>query len=166
MYKVYDKKEAIRLVQIYIAEISKDDAYVAPTGVYDENTLNSVLNFQRASGLETTGVVDKETFDALFSEYSLITERDMINNSLSSFINFPILPGDSYPAISNINIIMSILLDHYGYTHSIRKNNYYSPETAEAVRILRGIYRLNDIMLIDEIFYKKLMGDYNSLPNK
>ena len=163
MYKIYDKKEAVRQVQIYLAETSNTDAYIAPTGVYDEATLKAVLNFQKANGLDSTGVVDKETFDSLYNEYSLITERNRIKKCLNAFLHFPILPGDYCQGIEKINYVMSALLDYYGYSHSIRKNNYYSSETAEYVRILRNIYLLEDMMQIDEMFYQKIMRDYNSL---
>lgn len=163
MYKINDRAEAIRMVQVYLSNVGDPDIFIAPTGVFDENTRLSVESFQRGKGFTQTGIVDKETFDSLYKEYLLFTERQKIRNLTESFMFFPILAGIRSDGMMHINIMLFKLLDYYGYTHSLRENNFYSSNTAEAVKILSNIYLLEYPGYIDEFFYSAMIRDYNSI---
>ena len=43
---------------------------IAINGVYDEPTRDAILSFQRVNLLDESGVVDKETWNALASAYN------------------------------------------------------------------------------------------------
>ena len=47
MYRIYDKPEAIKNVQQYLSVVGNPNIFVAKTGIYDENTRLSVINFQK-----------------------------------------------------------------------------------------------------------------------
>lgn len=163
MYRIYDKPEAIKRVQIYLGLVGNPDIFVAPTGVYDDNTKKSVRDFQRDKNIYDTGEVDKLTFDLLFHEYSILLEKNALKNAIDSFITFPLLPGQSADGMIHINKAMANLLDYYGYTHRLRESNFYSSETADAVKLLRQIYMLENKEFIDEIFYLRMTKDHNSI---
>ena len=163
MYRINDKSSAIESVQRYLRVVGNQDIFVAPTGVYDENTKLSVMDFQGKNGLSVDGIVDIITFDKLFYQYSLILERDNIREKFDSFIRFPLLPGQFSGAMIHINRTLSRLLDHYGETHNLRESNFYSPSTADAVKIIRRIYLLEDKNLIDEELYGRMINDHDSI---
>lgn len=165
MYRINDKQEAIKRVQEYLRVAGNDDIFVAPTGIFDDNTRNSVIYFQADNNLAVTGEVDRITFDYLFGEYSRKNEKQQLNNRLESFIRFPLLPGQSADGMLHINIMMGRLLDYYRQTHRLRDSNFYSPETSEAVRALRRIYMLPVIDLIDEVLYLRMTRDHDSINN-
>lgn len=65
----------VMLVQYYlnvIAEFIREVQPVAVTGTYTQATVNSVLAFQRFSGLPQTGSVDPATFLRLYQHYEAI----------------------------------------------------------------------------------------------
>ena len=163
MYRIYDRPEAIKRVQDYLRIAANPNIFVAPSGVYDENTRLSVRDFQSSRGLEPTGEVDRVTFDLLFSEYAFLTNRNALRDALDSFIFFPILPGSSSNGMMHINRTLARVLDYYGFTHRLRSSNFYSGETSEAVRILRGVYLMGGADLIDEEFYQRLIKDHDSM---
>ena len=163
MYRIYDKNEAIRVVQVYLMTAGDPDIAIAPTGIYDENTKLSVIDFQRRFNLEPTGEVDYETFTVLYSEHSILTKNKDTADRTNSFIKFPLLPGRTSNGISHINLTLGRVLDYYGFTHNLRENNFYSSETAMAVELLRDLYMLDKRDYIDEEFYRRLIIDHDSI---
>ncbi|MBO7196879.1 MAG: peptidoglycan-binding protein [Clostridia bacterium] len=163
MYRVYDKEEAIRQVQIYLSKALDANIFVAPTGVYDENTRLAVIAFQKQIGINPSGVVDYETFTLLYERYRINNDISDLNETVGSFIKFPLYPGQFNSALVSINRTLAGILDYYGHTHSIRESNFYSDQTSKAVKILRGIYLLSDEDFIDEIFYLKMISDQDSI---
>ena len=161
MYRVYDKQEAIRRVQLYLAAVDDGRLYVAPTGIFDESTALSVTAFQNMRGLEPTGVVNRETFDLLYLEYVDAGNKDRLYATLGSFISFPLLPGQGSDSMMNINRMLATLMNYYGFSHNLRDSNFYSDQTSDAVRTMRKIYLLPDINLIDEDFYIAMLRDHN-----
>ena len=163
MYRINDKSSAIESIQRYLRVVGNQDIFVAPIGVYDENTRLSVLDFQEKNGLTVSGTVDIFTFDKLFHQYLLISERNNIREKYDSFITFPLLPGQFVDAMIHINRTLSRLLDYYGETHNLRESNFYSQNTADAVKRLRRIYLLEDKNLIDEELYGIMINDHDSI---
>ena len=163
MYSLNDKSKAIKKIQKYLSNVGNRDIFVAPTGVYDENTRLSVIDFQGKNNINKSGVVDRITFESLYSEYVRIQERDIIRKKVNSFINFPILPGSFFSEMIHINNLLINLLEYYGIHHNLRENAFYSEETANAVQRLRGIYLLEDGNFIDERLYARMLSDYDSI---
>ncbi len=163
MYRINDRSEAIKRVQQYLASVQERAFFVAPTGIFDDNTRLAVIDFQNTKNLSPTGEVDRFTFDALFLEYSLAVKKTKLLNSVGSFLCFPILPGEMGGGINHINRSMARLLNYYGITHRLRESSFYSDESARAVKVLRQIYLLPDLELIDEIFYERMVSDNDAI---
>ena len=163
MYRIYDKGEAIRSVQTYLRLVGNPDIFVAPSGIFDENTRLSVIDFQREYGLTPSGIVDYETFVLLYDEYDAVTKRSEVRDMTDSFISFPILPRERRDAMLHINRSLGRIMDYYGFTHRLRDSNFYSSETSEAIMILRRVYIMGDVDLIDEEFYRRMIIDHDSI---
>jgi hypothetical protein len=163
MNRVYDKTEAIRDVQTFLRVVGDPNIFVAPSGVFDDNTRLSVIEFQSRFSLEPTGVVDYESFNLLYREYVLATSNEQTREITDSFIDFPLSPGDFKKEMTHINRTLARLLDYYGHTHRLRSNNFYSNETSLAVKILRSVYMLGEDDYIDEEFYRRMIIDHDSI---
>ena len=161
MYRINDKTEAVRQVQIYLNGIN--NAFVMPSGVYDENTRNAVIGYQRSHDLEPTGTVDRATFDSIYKDYVSAYQSKRLYGTAGSLISFPIREGDMSSEIIHLNRTLETLLRYYGITHRLRCGSFYSVETAEAVRVMRRIYLLADGDYVDEELYLRMMADHNSI---
>lgn len=64
-YKSGDESDDVKAIQGKLAQLKYFD--VDPTGYYGDYTVQTVMNFQLANGLEATGIVDEETYKLLFS---------------------------------------------------------------------------------------------------
>lgn len=69
-YKSGDESDEVTKIQQKLAELKY--LYVDATGYYGDFTVQAVMNFQLANGLEATGVVDEETYGVLFGENAVV----------------------------------------------------------------------------------------------
>lgn len=79
--------DAIRNLQTYLREISFYDSSIPRVpidGLYDSSTRAAVREFQLSRGLNVTGNVDKDTWDAIFGEY-LTLKRENTRERQDSF---------------------------------------------------------------------------------
>ena len=98
-----------------------------------------------------------------FYTYKEKKTRNEVAQSVGSRLNFPMEIGYYSPFMVEVNHIIAELMDYYGHTHRIVRGGYFSEETAAAVRILGGIYLLEENGIIDEIFYNRMILDYDSV---
>lgn len=92
-YKSGDENDKVKEIQAQLAELKYFD--VDPTGFYGDYTVQTVMNFQLANGLEATGVVDEETYNLLFSTDAVVNptpteEATEAQSSASAFESGPI----------------------------------------------------------------------------
>lgn len=163
MYRISDKKAAIKEIQSYLAVISNGDLIVVPSGVYDENTRLAVSDFQKRNGISESGVVNFETFTALHDAYEKETNRRRTSKITDTFIEFPLTPGSRRQEMIHVNEMMNNLLEYYGRGKIHRRGDYFSRETACAVAIMREIYSLPEGTEIDEELYERLTNDHKSI---
>lgn len=163
MYRINDRSSAIKSVQRYLRVVGNPEIFVAPTGVFDDNTRLSVIDFQEKNNVEPSGIVDRITFDLLFLAFTLHNEKNRIREGYDSFISFPLIPGAFHPAMIHINRTLARLLNHYRKHHSLRESNFYSKSTSEAVKLMREIYLLGDVDMIDEELYGRMVTDHDSI---
>lgn len=69
-FKSGDENDDVKAIQGKLAELKYFD--VDPTGYYGDYTVQTVMNFQLANGLDATGVIDEETYKLLFSADAVV----------------------------------------------------------------------------------------------
>ena len=166
MYRLNDKKSAIKEIQKYLSKVSPSNIIVVPTGIYDDNTKLSVINFQKNTGLSESGVVDYETFTALYREYKKVENENEISNLTYSFLDFPIKPGTHRNEMIHINEMLNNLLLYYGRGRLTRPGPIFSCETEGAVKVMREIYLLDKSSEIDQALSERLVSDHKSIKRK
>ena len=165
MYRIYDKPEAIKNVQQYLSVVGNPNIFVAKTGIYDENTRLSVINFQKDKSINQSGIVDKETFDLLYEEYILAGKKRKANSFIGTPIDFPIYPGDNSEIMIYVNQLLSNILNYHGKAHRIVPNRFYSSMTGDGVKAIRKIFLMSDENIIDELLYLRMIAENDSIGN-
>lgn len=69
-FKSGDENDDVKAIQGKLAELKYFD--VDPTGFYGDYTVQTVMNFQLANGLEATGIIDEATYKLLFSTDAVV----------------------------------------------------------------------------------------------
>ena len=90
MYRLGDKRAAIREIQKYLHFISdritNEVPRIAIDGIYGNESKEAVMAFQEYKGIAKTGEVDYETFNLLYSEYlkaKLKYQRESVHEKIN-----------------------------------------------------------------------------------
>ena len=165
MYNIDDKPAAIKEVQLYLRGVGYDSLPVIVSGVFDDNTIRAVKDFQAKNNLSETGAVNYETFVSLYDEFKLTEDKRGIREKHDSFITFPVTRGMSGDEIEYANNLIIDILDYYGHYHRVRKSAFFSEATEEGVIIIQELFNLTQTGEIDEITYKRMLIERDSIFN-
>ena len=154
MHLTNDKSAIIRDVQRFLLVIGQngDIPHLSVDGFYSEETAAAVRAFQINNGIEATGTVERETFDAIYAEYGKIMGMYPINNR---YLSYPIKLGDSGFDVEKLNLLIRELAAYYKDL-PIAYGNFYSKATENAVRMLQRYLRFNEngeasVMLLEAL---------------
>ena len=157
--------DAVMNVQRYLRRVGKNGNSVPIDGIYGSSTRNAVTLFQASNGLRATGIVNKETFDKLYSAYERIT----LEEDKRVYIDlFPKTPSDyatdigeqSY-FVSAIQFILNELRVSYDTLPSFESNGIYDIETANAVREIQRIHGFDTTGRVDRKTWNAISDAYN-----
>ncbi len=171
-----DRGEDVRLIQFYLNMIAEFNDFI-PTvpidGIFGPQTRNAVIAFQQSEGIPQTGVIDRQTWDALYSRY------------VSTVAGLPpdyrgggaaVYPGDILRrgmSGNNVRLIQTYLARIAEYDSNIPKiqvTGYFGPETENAVLAFqrqyglppRGIVGLNTWNAIADLYNDLTLGEDRS----
>lgn len=140
---------------------------IIPDGIYDEATRSAVVEFQRYANLDPTGVVNKDTWDALYAEYLKALFKKSRPGPL-----YPFPEGEGYVLsageVSDIVYIVQIMLD----TLAAYYDNVFAPitgeydsETQAAIKNFQRISGITETGFIDKETWNALADAYNKYNN-
>ena len=163
MYNVSVKEEAIKELQKYLYELEGLTNPPNPTGIYDDRTRESVVEFQSKNGLPVSGASDMETFDLIYQEYRRTLEKRNAERLVGASVDFPIAFGDSGGRIYEINEMLARLAEYYGEGHGIRRGGFFGAESARISSVLAEVYGLAESGEINEEIYLRMYKDVESI---
>ena len=145
-----------------IAFVEQQFPVISATGLFDEDTLEAVLRFQKQNYLPVTGIVDEETWDSIASAF-INAYRQLPPVSVPPYAldNRSIHPGQSYPALYPIqgmlNGLSSVLdatteqnLRQVQHSAGLPENGVLDRATWEAtVRLFRTFLPQQPVRCID-----------------
>lgn len=162
-------QEAIINLQTYLRALSFVDSRIERTpidGVFDRATESAVSSFQRTRGLGDTGIVDKETWDAIYLEYLDLTERTDRTPTVSFF---PLNPpdyeatlGDEHAFISLVQFLLRELSVIYDAFSEIEINGVFDTNTENAIKEFQRISLLPVTGRVDLRTYNRLSRDFSN----
>ena len=164
---------AITNLQIYLRQLSYTDPNLLPVpidGIYELETQNAVIAFQAKHNLETTGIVNKATWDAIYAEYL----KSIIKYSPPLAVNFfPRTPIDQSLHIGDVGFIVSVLQymlrelsRDYGDTLNIEISGIYDESTESAVKEFQKSNSLYTNGRVDQETWNRITEHYNTLTDE
>lgn len=170
---------AVQLIQTRLNRISTNFPNIPKispvNGVFDQNTLNAVLNYQETFNLEQDGIVGQGTWYSIASIYAAVKRLNDLNSEGVSYdeITLPypeeLKEGDEGVGVRQIQYFLAYLAEYFSTIPSIAADGIYGPRTAEAVRVFQQLYGLPVTGVVDAQTYKKLFDVYtafiDSLPD-
>ena len=165
-----NEKEAISNIQRYLrALISQQNTRIFSVpidGIYDSATRNAISEFQKMYSLPVTGIVDKITFDMLFSEYTR-TNRASERVTPSFFPNTPIGYetglGERSFLVELIQFILGELRISYDSIPFFDRTGEFDRDTSNAIKEFQRLSSLPATGKVDAVTLNALSRAYNAL---
>ena len=158
-------QEAIFNLQKYLRAISyTDDSVIAPPidGIFDSATEQSVRSFQASHSLLPNGIVDKNTWDAIYEEYKMTLIDDTLPFFPAYPSNYAAKLGEESVFVSIIQILLRELTSVYDTFGEIEINGIFDSITENAIKELQIASGLEPTGMVDRTTYTRILSDLES----
>lgn len=150
---------ALNVLSIYYATIQS----VPITGIFDDQTREQVIEFQRTFNLQPTGVVDNETFDAMMTSLFGILDTLPPEAVYLPRLRWPGVVynlGDEGPTIYVIQEMLSYISLIIPVIPYIEPNGVLDETTQRAVRAFQSTQGIESTGIIDEQTWNAIVDVY------
>ncbi|MBE6649700.1 MAG: spore cortex-lytic protein [Ruminococcaceae bacterium] len=156
--KLGDRSVEVLEIQLYLSTIAlynPEVKTVAIDGVFGQSTLNSVVSFQRAYGIDPDGVVGRVTWDRLVDVYNGIKNNVQVppvggTVQLQPYPGAPLNLGAEGNTVVYVRKLLDALSNIYADISPINITNVYDEELARQVRAFQGLVSLPETGVVDE----------------
>lgn len=140
---------------------------IAPTGYYNEITAATVRAFQQLHGMDPTGVVDLETWNAVRDAYSAMCMSRAEPDGARIFPSptYVLTIGEKSDLALCVQMILEALCVAYDDFDDIAQSGIYDERTAEAIRKFQLINGLEPTGNVDKTTWDRLVRNYNVFAN-
>ena len=161
----------VSVVQYYLRVISDFNPKipeVTPNGVFDEQTKNAVLAFQREYGLPATGEADEETWNKLSSVYlGLINSAESSGAGVAADV-FPgtlLNLGSSGEDVEVLQTYLNTVAEVYTEIPTVNVSGTFDAATENAVIIFQRIFGIPQSGVVGPITWEILAEKYAEIEN-
>ena len=154
-------QQPVRSLQTMLRVLSEDKntlPVVVPDGIYGQNTMRAVTEFQRQEGLPLTGITDQTTWDTIAARY----EDALIRVDKAEPIEIIMDPGqvfvlgDEGPYIYLMQTLLIWLSRDYSEITTPNHTGIFDRETLDALSAFQALAGLEKTGQLDKITWKHL----------
>ncbi len=167
-----DRSVEVLEIQLYLSTIAlynNSVKTVSIDGVYGESTLNSVVSFQRAYGIDPDGIVGEITWNRLVDVYNGIKENVDVP-LLGSDTDTAELPdadftvGAIHEFVPSIATAVNILSENFDEIASVEVSNEYSKTLSESIKGFQSLMSLPITGNVDKLTWNYLTHTIEKMP--
>lgn len=136
------------------------------TGVFEEDTRDAVITFQRIFNLVPDGVVGKATWYKMVYLYTgilqlaeLVSQGQTIVTVLFQFAG-PLEEGDSGPEVGILQYMLALLAQFDSSLSPMAVDGEFGPATTQAVRTYQQLVGLTPNGYVDEATWNSIYGNF------
>lgn len=161
------ERRNIEILQRYLRQLSyfEELTPVPIDGIYGSETAEAVREFQSRAGLPVTGLVDRETWDAIYLAYLESLAENSPPERISIFPripkNYAITEGESWFLVELLQFMLIELSRDYDGFGQLEINGVYDRETADAVRDFQMRNGLPVTGEVDKTTWNAIVKQYN-----
>lgn len=145
-----------------IAEADRTQPGAIPDGIYGNNTVTAVSEFQRKKGLPVTGITDEATWDAIYLEYEsaliLVDEAQPIQVIWEP--NQIVRRGERHPNVYLAQGMLTVLSNVYSSILPPELSGELDLPTVESIRSFQDLNQLPSTGELDRITWFQLTKQY------
>ena len=166
MYQQTDKKSAIKEIQKYLYVLSDRKYTEIPRipidGIFDKETEAAVIKFQEIKLLSKSGIVDYETFTALYDDYLGVVEDVYTADYIFGDGSFPLSENDQSEDVRALHIMINELRKTYPQINPVGTGAYFSKRTGDAIEILSELFILPKSRKLNKELYRRMIDEINA----
>lgn len=135
-------------------------------GIFGEETQDAVISFQKEYGLSPTGVVDLQTWEAIYSAYQGMIESlpaGYFSDSTEPYPGFPVRLGSRGEEVRRIQTYLNRVSEAYPQIPALTADGVFGPATQAAVLTFQSLFGLNPDGVVALLTYNKLAELYRDL---
>ena len=164
--QIDNQKQAVYAVQTFLYELGLSRDWlpsVYPNGEYGEVTREAVRQFQTRYDLPVTGTVDGLTWSLLYGAYRESKDgRETASIPALPEGDFPLRVGSRGYGVILLRATLNELSAYYPALPRLMPSSLYQYSTANAVRKLEGIYRLEETGEVNVALWNRIFADLAS----
>lgn len=163
MYDIRNKGDAIRELSEYLLDVAYVDFRIPKVSLepfFTPRTTEAVLAFQRTEGLSPTGVVDFDTWQALWKRAQLIRLERERRRALAIPSALPLSIGAVGHPVLILQSTIGELAEYYDELPRVATTGSYRSGTAYAVSLLQKTYGLPQTGVTDAETWERIIGDH------
>lgn len=170
MAREFTETQAIRNLQRYLRQLAFwDDKMpkVPIDGVFESETQRAVAYFQEKSGIPITGIVDRATWDTLYTAYLTSVATYAKPEAVDIFYRRPvpgvIRLGDMGFAVAAVQYMLNEILIFYGDRPDIATDGVFGEGTLDAVQLYQQYASLPESGEVNLETWNRIVQTYNEL---
>ena len=166
MYQQNNQSEAIKEIQTYLFFLS-DKKYdsinrIPIDGVFDKETEQAVIAFQKETSIDPTGIVDYETFTTLYSEYVTAYEEFYEKAYIIGDGSLPLKENDQNEDVRALHIMINELQKSYPQISEVGSGSYFSSRTGDAIENIADLFSFQKTRVLDKALYTRIKEEIAS----
>ena len=162
-----DQGVNVRLIQYFlnlIAEFNNFIPSVTIDGIYGPATTQSVTVFQRSQNLPETGIVDRQTWDALYSRYTSLVAglpEDFRGTGAAIYPGTPLRRGSTGNSVRQLQTYLNKIAETNSSIPTVSVTGNFGPETERAVLAFQRAYGLPPRGVVGLSTWDAIAEEYN-----
>lgn len=162
--------EDVVVVQVMINRISQNYPAIPKisptTGVFEEDTRDAVITFQRIFNLVPDGVVGKATWYKMVYLYTGILQLTELVSQGQNFVTVqfqyagPLTEGDSGPEVGILQYMLALLAQFDNSLSPMAVDGEFGPATTQAVRTYQQLVGLTPNGYVDETTWNSIYSNF------
>lgn len=135
-------------------------------GIFGPATEQAVISFQREYGLPRTGVVDLQTWEAIYSVYQGLIQSlpaGYFSDSTEPYPGFPVRLGSRGEEVRRIQNYLNVISEAYPQIPKLEADGIFGPATQAAVLAFQSLFGLTPDGTVALLTYNRIAELYRDL---
>lgn len=159
--------DPVRIIQYYLSAVANfypTVPAVRVTGIFDDQTLEGVIAFQKQFGLDPDGIVGENTWNELYSAYLGIVQSEAeIEGGVPLFGGVTLRIGSMGEDVRWLQTALARIAEDYPEITAPAVTGYYGTQTENAVLQFQNLFDLPDTGTVNILTWDAVGSIYSDL---
>ena len=154
-----DRGVEVQLLQFYLSSISvfyPQIPNVTIDGIFGQNLLKAVLNFQQNFGLIDDGIVGRSTWEKIYAVYETLSDKIVPEENIPAYPGRTFQQGSSGEEVLRIQRALNTISTQYPGIPMLVEDGFFGSATTTAVRAFQRQFSLTVDGIVGELTWSKI----------